>query len=128
MTEPRYSLIQAAGEVAARVRAGSGIWEAIEEVAAAAQPPYSHEQALDFDYGLVDFDQWYEQMAAEVVWRESDTSHQGKSPEPRFGSVEEILQLFNTDPDPETAAHELGFDIDIDRMVDVALEGVEPLF
>ena len=97
-------------------------------MAALAEPLYSPEQALDFDFGFLDFDRWYEAMEAEVEWREPDKSHEGKSPYPRFGTVEEILRHFNTSPNPAQQITELGLDIDIDQLVEQALQGVEPLF
>lgn len=85
-------------------------------------------EALDFDYGMIDFDRWYQARVNETVWVKPDTSHEGRVPEPKYSSVQEILSLYSTTADPYQPVFDQGMHIDIDTLAAEAFADAPPQF
>lgn len=65
------------------------------------QAGWSDEACLDFDLAFVWFDGWVQSKRDAVDWVSPDERHKGKVPRPRYGSVDEILDLYVREVDPD---------------------------
>lgn len=61
----------------------------------------SDEACLDFDLALVWFDGWVREKQGEQVWGAPDDTHRGQVQRPKYQSLDQILELYAMEADPD---------------------------